>query len=498
MTPMIDRDSPIPLYYQLKLHFKQQMDDGDLQPGDRLPTEMELCEQFHISRAPVRQALTELAREGLIYRRAGQGSFVAPAVKSLVEKTKVKVLAHYDVRWMASLEQAVLNWNELHREHEVELDVSMCGRENFHRMLRRLAIQGEAPDIAPMDYVWIHHYASEGYIAPLDELDSDWVTQLKTDLEAPVLGNNSVNGQLYGVPVQADISGLWYRKDWFEAEGIDVPATWEQWLGAIDYFSSAASMRRWGHRYPVVLPVASVTGEATLNLLIAFIWMAGGNIVDDAGELSLRRECDQICTALRFLQEITVRRRSLLPTDMHRTQWWDLARFFAEGDVAMTLGGSYEWPRIREESDWDDEADVVEHLGFTLLPRPSVDVTPVGSLGGTSWAIFRQSPVQELCAEILKLMATDEVSTAFCEENLQISPYVSSNRRLMGPDHPWLTELIPLVERARSRPLVPYYLRLSSLLQDMFERVLWDGADPRSAVLEAAQMLTLVSSTPLL
>jgi len=73
---MIDRNSPIPLYYQLKQYFTKQMESGALHSGDRLPTEMELCEQFDISRAPVRQALSELAREGLIYRRAGQGTFV--------------------------------------------------------------------------------------------------------------------------------------------------------------------------------------------------------------------------------------------------------------------------------------------------------------------------------------------------------------------------------------------------------------------------------------
>ena len=98
----------------------------------------------------------------------------------------------------------------------------------------------------------------------------------------------------------------------------------------------------------------------------------------------------------------------------------------------MALGGSYEWPRIREESVWETEADAAEHLGFAPLPRPSLVVPPVGSLGGTSWVIFQQSTEQEVCLEILKLMATSEASAAFCEENLQISPYVSVNQRFAG------------------------------------------------------------------
>lgn len=491
---MIDRDSPIPLYYQLKLYLKQRVEMGNLRPGDRLPTEVELCEQFQISRAPVRQALAELVQEGLIYRRAGQGSFVAPsAAKSLAEKTKIQVLVHYDVRWMTSLEQAVLKWNENSPDREVELVVRMCGRDEYHHVLRRLAIQGEAPDIAPMDYVWIAHYASEGYITPLSSLDVAWATELARDLELPVLRNNSINGLLYGVPVQADLTGLWYRRDWFAREGLSAPETWADWLALIDHFALPEVRTRLGLRYPVVLPVTSTAGEATVNLLISFLWMVGSDVVDEHGVPCLEAQMDKVCQALHFLQEITVQRRACLPTDVYRSQWWDLVRYFAEGEAAMALGGSYEWPRIRDESDWEDEEDAMRDLGFTLLPRPSADLPQVGSLGGTSWGVFRQSPVQDLCAEVLKLMTTDEVSTAFCEENLQISPYRSTNHRLASSRHPWLAQLVPMLASARLRPHVPHYVRISSLLQDMFEHVLWDGRDPETEVRQTARTLSLVT-----
>ncbi len=47
-------------------------------PGDSLPTEAELCEQFSVSRMTARQALQSLANAGLVDRRRGQGTFVAP------------------------------------------------------------------------------------------------------------------------------------------------------------------------------------------------------------------------------------------------------------------------------------------------------------------------------------------------------------------------------------------------------------------------------------
>ena len=67
----------MPLYLQLKRLIKAQIQDGRLAPGDRVPSERELSDQFGMSRMTARQALIELVREGLLYREQGRGTFVA-------------------------------------------------------------------------------------------------------------------------------------------------------------------------------------------------------------------------------------------------------------------------------------------------------------------------------------------------------------------------------------------------------------------------------------
>ncbi|MFW6026859.1 MAG: GntR family transcriptional regulator [Candidatus Woesearchaeota archaeon] len=73
----LDKDTPIPLYFQLKELIKDQINNDQLSAGDLLPSERELAEHFNVSRPTIRQALKELAHEGLLSRQKGKGTFVA-------------------------------------------------------------------------------------------------------------------------------------------------------------------------------------------------------------------------------------------------------------------------------------------------------------------------------------------------------------------------------------------------------------------------------------
>lgn len=73
----IDKAIPIPLYFQLAEHLREQIELGQLKPGDQLPSERELGEQSNISRMTARQAIMYLVRQGRLTVRPGIGTFVA-------------------------------------------------------------------------------------------------------------------------------------------------------------------------------------------------------------------------------------------------------------------------------------------------------------------------------------------------------------------------------------------------------------------------------------
>lgn len=77
LTGSIDFQNHIPYYLQLIELLKIQIQGGTWQPGDRIPSEQELCSAYGVSRTVVRQALRELEIENIITRRKGKGTFIA-------------------------------------------------------------------------------------------------------------------------------------------------------------------------------------------------------------------------------------------------------------------------------------------------------------------------------------------------------------------------------------------------------------------------------------
>lgn len=84
----IDRNHVLPLYEQVKKHLISLIDRGNLGPGDKLPSEKELEDEFGVSRVTVRRAFQELSHEGRIERVPGKGSFVLhPKIEPLTALT---------------------------------------------------------------------------------------------------------------------------------------------------------------------------------------------------------------------------------------------------------------------------------------------------------------------------------------------------------------------------------------------------------------------------
>lgn len=75
----IDRNSPVPLYYQLALVLEGAIRSGALVSGTRLDNEIELAARLRVARVTVRSALQHLVDAGLVIRTRRVGTYVTPA-----------------------------------------------------------------------------------------------------------------------------------------------------------------------------------------------------------------------------------------------------------------------------------------------------------------------------------------------------------------------------------------------------------------------------------
>lgn len=78
---------------QTKAYIKQRIRDGDFE-GDRIPSETELAQELGVSRTTIRDALSRLENEGVVYRKQGSGTYVNPP--GLQIKTRLEEIWSYE------------------------------------------------------------------------------------------------------------------------------------------------------------------------------------------------------------------------------------------------------------------------------------------------------------------------------------------------------------------------------------------------------------------
>ena len=69
----IDRNSPVPAYYQIQLDLSDRIQRGEWNDRKQLPSESTLAEQYAVSRITLRQALAELEKDGIIKQSGVRG-----------------------------------------------------------------------------------------------------------------------------------------------------------------------------------------------------------------------------------------------------------------------------------------------------------------------------------------------------------------------------------------------------------------------------------------
>jgi multiple sugar transport system substrate-binding protein len=472
----IDPSQPIPLYFQLKTLLLEAMIRGDYGPGDRLPTEHELCDRFGLSRTPVSRALSELAGEGVILRHRRRGTFVNPhwVPRRGVE---LRILAPSEGPWEGLIRKTAPD--------ELAINVVTVPRADLHHALTHAVAEGRAPDLAVLDSVWISEFAASGFLYALEDLDEAWVTgDVEDDFLPPLVTASRHQGRTYAVSLTADVAGMWFRRRDLDRAGVVPPATWA------DMRAVGRALIESGMPHPVVLPAGSRGDETTTYCLLAFL---AANEVEVLGADGVRLNQPRTVETLAFLRSLV--EDGIVPADAVGYEWNRPARMLARGQAAMSVGGSYEARTLAEAMGVPIDA-LDERVGFTPVPH-GPDGTATGLAGTMVCGISRQAAYPDRALRLLRHLVAAEPLAALGVATGRIPPRRSAIERA-GEGNPLLVKTARLLERAVVRPATPSYPRVSDQLQAMIEAVLTGRRTPAEAAAHTAELISAIIGRPVI
>ncbi|HET7093690.1 MAG TPA: extracellular solute-binding protein, partial [Thermomicrobiales bacterium] len=329
------------------------------------------------------------------------------------------------------------------------------------------------------------------YIHPLDAIDPAIAAALTADLFPALRQQNSVGGRLYALPMEADVAGLWLRRDWFAAEGLSPPAAWEEWIACARHFQQPAVRARYGvGPYPLAFVGGVAGGEATTYQLTPVLWSTGADVFA-GGRVTLDSAAAR--RAVAFVRDL-VRTERVAGPGVVGASWAGAVQAMANGSAAMALGGSYEGRLIRDAAGWD-AAEAAAKLDFRPIPA-GPGGAPASLVGGMSYVVYRQSRRPDAALDLLaRTMAPDEVAR-FCVETGQNPPTRSAAAALAETGEPFLRLTAPLLPAARARWALPHYAQVSAQLAKMFEDAIAGVCAPADAVARAAAVIAGLTGLP--
>lgn len=219
-------------------------------------------------------------------------------------------------------------FHEIHPNITIEFqDVPF---EELHDKLLTQIAAGNPPDAAYVDSPIVGEFAQRDALVNLDEFISKSSVIDVTDYVPGFLTAAQYNGSMYGLPIDGESTGLFYRTDRFEEVGLDPthpPATWAE------FEEYAAKLTDPANKKYGTIVFATEAGY----YFYPWLWQANGSVLnpDNPNDVIFDSEAGQ--KAANFYVNLA----KYSPPDFLNSNSWDGRVAFANGDVAMYVAGAW-------------------------------------------------------------------------------------------------------------------------------------------------------------
>ena len=145
-----------PLYQQIKARLVASLQAGEWQPGQAIPSEMDLAARFRVSQGTVRKAIDEMATENLLVRRQGKGTFVATHAEAGTQYRFLRLSP--DPGTPEGLQRRLLDCRRMRAPAEVARSLALKSGEpavQVRRLLLAPTAVGGEPAPVVLDDIWL-------------------------------------------------------------------------------------------------------------------------------------------------------------------------------------------------------------------------------------------------------------------------------------------------------------------------------------------------------
>ncbi len=282
-------------------------------------------------------------------------------------------------------------------------------------------------------------------------------------------------GRLYAVPWYVDAGMLYYRKDLLEKYGLAPPTTFEELARAAktvlekENNPSLHGFIWQGRQY-----------EGLVCVVLEYIWGNGGDVIDSTGHVAIADSA--AVEALAFMRRLVAEKIS---PPLVTTANEEMTRhIFGNGRAVFMRNWPYAWSLMQAEG-----SAVRGKVGITVMPHFNGKQS-AATLGGWQLGVNRFSRYPEAAVKLVKFLTRRE-SQKFITLHTGLKPawkdlYDDPELRAAQP---FVAELLPVMMAARPRPVTPYYLMMSQILQAEFSAIITGIKSPEKGLDDARQQI---------
>lgn len=374
-----------PLYLQVKEVLLNRITNNIYKPGDVIPSEATLAEDFGASVSTIRQALSILAADGVLVKKQGKGTFISE------KKTRLRFFS-----WIGDREagkRILLHTIKLFEKKYPRFDIEYIPT-SYHgakQELVKLITSGNAPDIVQIMAHWTGYFASMGALTPLDTLLKQ--ENLDNRFYEKDLYGGMFRGTLYSVAWGLCPVALIANKHVLREAGVTLPAspmTLETFRAICQQIDQFYGQRE---KYSYALSVSS-DKETDFLTMYAFLQAFKGGFITEQGESIVDSAAN--VAAFTWLREF-VKSCRVFTSDI-----LTIRERFAHNDIAFISDGP--WMKYLLEDVTGREFD----QDFVIVSNPVYR-----EANSSSWndnhalAICSQSPYAAYAATFIDALTND-------------------------------------------------------------------------------------------